>query len=114
MIELALEVVRAELAEVRLVPYDDVRLADVVEAGPAREEGVDDRRDVLEVLEEELALGAHSRYGAGGRKGGTDNGQWLVRGHGQRRGRTTVVGGGGGGLRGRPLPMGPLAAFILE
>ena len=57
-VELALEVVRAELAEVRLVPDDDVRLADRVEARPAREEGVDDRGDVFEVLEEELALWA--------------------------------------------------------
>ena len=34
-VELALEVVRAELAKVCLVPDDDVRLADLVEPGPA-------------------------------------------------------------------------------
>ena len=34
-VELALEVVRAELAKVRLVPDDDVGLADLVEARPA-------------------------------------------------------------------------------
>ena len=55
-VELAFEVVRAELAKVRLVPDDDVRLADLVEARPAREQRVHDRRDVLEVLHEELAL----------------------------------------------------------
>ena len=55
-VELALEVVGAELAKVRLVPDDDVGLADGVVARPAREEGVDDRGDVFEVLEEELAL----------------------------------------------------------
>ena len=55
-VELALDVVGAELAKVRLVPDDDVGLADVVEARPAREESVHDGRDVLEVLQEELAL----------------------------------------------------------
>lgn len=55
-VELALEVVAAELAKVRLVPDDGVGLADLVEARPAREKGIDDRRDVLEVLVDEFAL----------------------------------------------------------
>ena len=79
-VELALEVVRAELAEVRLVPDDDVRLADRVEARPAREEGVDDRGDVFEVLEEELALWAAEAWWqrAGASEGvAQDDGQSL-------------------------------------
>ena len=55
-VELALEVVAAELAKVRLVPDDGVGLADFVKACPAREQRVDDGWDVFEVLEEELAL----------------------------------------------------------
>jgi hypothetical protein len=55
-VELSLEVVAAELAKVRLVPHDAIRLADLVEARPAREEGVDNRGDVLEVLLNEFAL----------------------------------------------------------
>jgi hypothetical protein len=56
-VELALEVVRPELAKVRLVPDDEARLADLVKAGPTGEEGVDDGREVLQVLKDELALG---------------------------------------------------------
>ena len=55
-VELALEVVAPELAKVRLVPHDGARLADLVEPRPAREQRVQDRRDVLEVLLHELAL----------------------------------------------------------
>lgn len=55
-VKLALEVVRTELAKVRLVPDDDGRLADFVEPCPARQEGVHRRCDVLEVLLDELAL----------------------------------------------------------
>jgi hypothetical protein len=55
-VELALDVVPAELAEVGLVPDDVVRMTDAVEARPAREERVDRGRDVLRLLLEELAL----------------------------------------------------------
>lgn len=55
-VELALEVVRAELAKVGLVPHDHVCEADLVEAGPAREERVDGGGEVLEVLGDEFAL----------------------------------------------------------
>jgi hypothetical protein len=57
-VELALDVVSAELAEVGLVPDNIVGLADPVETRPARKESVNDRRDVLNVLFEELALAA--------------------------------------------------------
>ena len=54
--ELALEIVRTKLSKVRFIPDDDVCLADSAEASPAGEEGVEDRRYVLEVLRNELAL----------------------------------------------------------
>jgi hypothetical protein len=55
-VELALEVVRAELPEMCFVPNDDTRLADVMETRPAGKQCVDDRGDVLEVLQEEFFL----------------------------------------------------------
>jgi hypothetical protein len=55
-VKLALEVIRAKLAKMRLVPDDDGRLADLVEPGPAREKGVHGGGDVFEVLLDELAL----------------------------------------------------------
>jgi hypothetical protein len=60
-VELALEVVRTKLAEVGLVPDDDVRVTDLVEACPAREKGIDGWRDVLGTLVEELALRGKTR-----------------------------------------------------
>jgi len=50
--------VRAELAKVGLIPYDKVRCADFVEARPTREKGVDDWREVFEVLEDKFFLDA--------------------------------------------------------
>jgi hypothetical protein len=55
-VKLALEVVRAKLAKVRLVPDDDGRLADLVVPRPAGEECVHCGRDVLDVLLDKLAL----------------------------------------------------------
>lgn len=46
-IKLALEVMRAKLAEVRFVPDNGVGMAYSVEAGPAREKSIDGRRDML-------------------------------------------------------------------
>ena len=46
-VELAFEVVRTELSEVRFVPDDNVCLADVVETRPTGEKCVDDRGNVL-------------------------------------------------------------------
>ena len=97
-VELALEVVAAELAKVCFVPDDDRGMPDAVEAWPAREQRVDDGRDMLEVLLYELALrGVVSTVSAGG----------------ANRTRTMVVAGGGGGRRGRPLPKGIFEALIL-
>lgn len=91
----------------RLVPDDNAGLADLVKARPAREEGVYDRRNMLQVLQEELALYTteHAPKICG---------QDVALTTCAINTRTRVVGGGGGGLRGRPLLMGPLAAFILE
>ena len=55
-VELALEVVAAELAKVRLIPDDSVGLAYLVEARPAREQRINNGRDVLKVLVNEFAL----------------------------------------------------------
>ena len=55
-VELALEVMRAELPEMSLVPDDEVGFPDFVEAGPAGKECVDSRGEVFEVLLEELSL----------------------------------------------------------
>ena len=55
-VELALEVVAAELAKVCLVPYDCRRLADFVEPCPTREEGVNYRGYMFLVLLNEFAL----------------------------------------------------------
>jgi len=49
-VELALEVVGAELSKVRFIPDDDVRPADTMEAGPTREKGVENGRYVFKVL----------------------------------------------------------------
>jgi hypothetical protein len=46
-VKLALEVVRAKLAKVRLVPNHVRRLADLVISGPARQESVHGRCDML-------------------------------------------------------------------
>lgn len=55
-VELAFEVVRAELSKVSLVPNDDVRVPNFVEARPARKEGINCGSDVLCILVEEFAL----------------------------------------------------------
>ena len=61
-VKLAPEVVRAKLAKVRLVPDHVGRLADLVEPRPAGQQGIHGRRDMFQVLLEELAL-----KGGGGR-----------------------------------------------
>lgn len=100
-VELAFEVMRTELSKVCFIPDDDIRPANTVEAGPTREEGVENWRYVFEVLEDELALMA-GRYvricydNKRNKKGITGVG-----------GRTTDVGGGGGNLLGRPPPRPP-------
>src|SRR5579863_7463739 len=55
-VKLALEIVRAKFAKVRLVPDHVRRLADLVEARPAGKEGVHNGRDMFQVLLYELAL----------------------------------------------------------
>ena len=55
-VELALEVMRAELPEMSLIPDDEVGFPDFVEAGPAGKECVDSRGKMFEVLLEELSL----------------------------------------------------------
>lgn len=55
-VELALQVVAAELAKVCFVPDDGGRFADFVETRPTGEQGIDYRRDVFQVLLDELAL----------------------------------------------------------
>ena len=60
-VELALEVVRPKLAKVGFIPHDEVGEPNLVEAGPAREEGVDCWRDVFPVLLDEFGLGGVSQ-----------------------------------------------------
>lgn len=96
-VELALEVVRAELAKVRLVPHDDVGGADFVEARVACEEGVDDGWEVFEILEREFFLRGVSGC--------------VYR--GSSRAHTSDVGGGSGGCGSRPLPRRAAAGRIL-
>lgn len=91
-VEFLLEVVRAELAKVRLVPHDDGRVPNFVEARPARKEGVNDRRYVLAVLHNEFALRR--------RKAGQARWRGL-----RQKIRTMLVAGGGGPRWTRPLPM---------
>jgi|SRR5712671_2433375 len=55
-VKLALEVVRAELAKVRLVPDYEWGLADFVKTRPARKKGVCGGCDMFQVLLDELAL----------------------------------------------------------
>lgn len=55
-VKLALEVVRAKLAKVRLVPDHVRRFANLVEPRPAGKERIYDRRDMFQVLLYELAL----------------------------------------------------------
>ena len=55
-VELALEIVASKLAEVRLVPYNNIGLANLVETRPAGEKCVDYRWYVLEILLDKLAL----------------------------------------------------------
>jgi hypothetical protein len=87
-VELAFEVMGAELAKVRFVPYDDVGGTNVVKTSPAGEESVDDGWNVFEILEEEFAL-----------KKKTVNEEQDM----QLRERTMEVAGGGGGWGMRPL-----------
>jgi hypothetical protein len=54
---------RPELAKVRLVPNNSVSMTYFVEAGPTREKSVNDRREVLQVLRYEFALGERSKSG---------------------------------------------------
>lgn len=61
-VKLALEVVRAKLAKVRLVPDHVRRLADLVEPRPAGKEGVHDGRDMFQVLLYEFTLNGGGRY----------------------------------------------------
>lgn len=49
-IELAFEIVRPEFSKVGLIPDDNIGLADIVEACPAREEGVYDWGQELAIL----------------------------------------------------------------
>ena len=67
-----------------------------VEARPAGKEGIYNRRDIFEILLDELALLV------------TEQGEHTRR----DKTRTTVVGGGGGGRRNRPLPKGLRISFI--
>ena len=83
-VELALEVVAAELAKVCFVPDDDRGMPDAVEACPAREQRVDDGRDMLEVLLYELAL-----RGDGQRSSGSRGKQNTYYGRRRRRWRAT-------------------------
>lgn len=55
-VKLALEVMRSKLAEVGLVPDDDVGMPNFVEPCPAGEKGVDYGWYVFQVLKEELSL----------------------------------------------------------
>jgi hypothetical protein len=57
-VELSLQVVRAEFTEMGFIPYDDVGFTDLVETGPAGEEGVYCGWDMFEVLLDEFSLGA--------------------------------------------------------
>lgn len=67
-IELALEIVRAEFAEMGFVPDDDVGSTNFVEAGPAGEEGVDDGWDMFHVLHQEFTLRMAARISSIGEK----------------------------------------------
>ena len=55
-VKLALEVVRAKLAKMRLVPDNEGSLANLMVPCPAREEGIYCGSNVLEVLLDEFAL----------------------------------------------------------
>jgi hypothetical protein len=65
-VKLALEVVRAKLAKVRLVPDHVWRLADLVEPRPAGKKGVYDGRDMFQVLLYEFALKVGGKEGIKG------------------------------------------------
>jgi len=49
-VELALEIMRAKLAKVGLIPNNDIRRANFVKPRPAREKGVDNGWNFVEVL----------------------------------------------------------------
>lgn len=55
-VELALQVMRAEFSKVRLVPDNDVRMPNLIEARPARKKCVYCWRQVLQILLEEFRL----------------------------------------------------------
>ena len=55
-VELPLEIVRPKLAEVGLIPDDDVRVPNTIEARPARQEGIDCWWKMLEILLDEFRL----------------------------------------------------------
>ena len=93
-VELALEVVRPKLAKVGFIPHDEVGEPNLVEAGPAREEGVDDGLEHVEVLVYKFFLSERVHC-------------QMKLAAAVRRMRTREVGGGGGRCGSLPLPMRP-------
>lgn len=93
-VELAFEVVGAELAKVCFIPHDDVGGPNVVKTSPAGQQGVNDGREVFEILEKKFALKEN--------KVNEEQGVQLGE-------HTMEVAGGGGGWGIRPLATYDLA-----
>lgn len=93
-VKLAFEVMRPKLAKVGFIPYNDVGGAYFVETRIAREEGVDDGLEHVEVLVYKFFLSERVHC-------------QMKLAAAVRRMRTREVGGGGGRCGSLPLPMRP-------